>query len=61
MKAHPNAVMHSGGSAGGTTMMIQCRDHDRAVVAVTNVNGNKCANTFLLALRILDLFRRPLR
>ena len=29
-----NAVMHSGGSNGGTTMLILCRDHQRSITVV---------------------------
>ena len=58
MAEHPNAVMHSGGSTGGTTMMILCRDHGRAVAVVKNVDSEDSANPFLLALRTLDIFYR---
>ena len=56
MKEHPNAVMHSGGSIGGVTMMILCRDHQRAVAVVKNVDGDKSTNQLLLALNTLDIF-----
>ncbi|MGA9572386.1 MAG: serine hydrolase domain-containing protein [Lysobacterales bacterium] len=56
MAEHPNAVMHSGGSTGGTTMMILCRDHQRAVAVVKNVDSEDSANPFLLALKTLDIF-----
>lgn len=56
MKEHPDVVMHSGGSMGGTTMMILCRDHERAVAVVKNVDRDKSTNHFLLALKTLDLF-----
>jgi len=56
MNEHPDSVMHSGGSMGGTTMMILCRDHGRAVTVVKNVDGDSSANQVLLALRTLDIF-----
>lgn len=52
----PNAVMHSGGSNGGTTMMILCRDHSRAITVVKNVHGEHTADVFLLALETLAYF-----
>jgi serine beta-lactamase-like protein LACTB len=58
MAEHPGAVMHSGGSTGGTTMMILCRDHGRAVAVVKNVDSEESAVPFLLALRTLDIFFR---
>lgn len=57
MKAHGNAVMHSGGSMGGITMMILCREHKHAVTVVKNVSGENSANVFLLALKTLDIFK----
>lgn len=57
MKAHGNAVMHSGGSMGGITMMILCREHNHAVTVVKNVSGENSANVFLLALQTLDIFK----
>lgn len=56
MNDHPDAVMHSGGSMGGTSMMILCRSHQRAVAVVKNVDGDKSASHFLLALKTLDIF-----
>lgn len=56
MGDHKNAVMHSGGSMGGITMMILCKDHNRAVTVVKNVSGEDSANVFLLALKTLDIF-----
>ncbi len=56
MNEHPNSVMHSGGSMGGTTMMILCRDHGRAVTVVKNVSGDNSTNHVLLALKTLDIF-----
>lgn len=56
MTEHPGAVMHSGGSMGGTTMMILCREHQRAVAVVKNVDRDKSTNHFLLALKTLDIF-----
>mgnify|MGYP001609389067 FL=1 len=56
MQEHPGAVMHSGGSMGGSTMMILCRDHQRAVAVVKNVDGDESSSHFLLALRTLDIF-----
>jgi len=58
MAEHPDAVMHSGGSTGGVTMMILCRDHGRAVVVVKNVDNEETAVPFLLALATLDLFHK---
>ena len=58
MAEHPSAVMHSGGSTGGITMMILCRDHGRAVAVVKNVDSEDSANPFLLALKTLDVFYR---
>lgn len=58
MAEHPGAVMHSGGSTGGITMMILCRDHGRAVVVVKNVDGEESAVPFLLALETLDIFHK---
>jgi serine beta-lactamase-like protein LACTB len=53
-----NAVMHSGGSNGGTTMLILCRDHQRSITVVKNVDGKHSADVFLLALEALALFHR---
>lgn len=58
MQEHPGAVMHSGGSMGGSTMMILCRDHQRAVAVVKNVDGDQSSSHFLLALRTLDIFHK---
>jgi serine beta-lactamase-like protein LACTB len=58
MQEHPNAVMHSGGSMGGSTMLILCRDHQRAVAVVKNVDGDGSSSHFLLALRTLDIFHQ---
>jgi serine beta-lactamase-like protein LACTB len=58
MSEHPNSVMHSGGSAGGITMMILCKTHGRAVTVVKNVDSESSANVFLLALKTLDLFHK---
>ena len=57
MEEHPNAVMHSGGSTGGTTMMILCLDHQRAVAVVKNVDGDTSTSHILLALKTLDMFQ----
>jgi serine beta-lactamase-like protein LACTB len=56
MASFDNAVMHSGGSNGGTTMLILCRDHQRAATVVKNVDGEYSADVFLLALESLSLF-----
>jgi len=53
-----NAVMHSGGSNGGTTMLILCRDHQRSITVVKNVDGEHSADVFLLALEGLAMFHR---
>ncbi len=58
MGEHANAVMHSGGSAGGTTMMILCRDHKRGVAVVKNVDRDNSVSHFLLALKTLDIFHQ---
>jgi len=58
MASFDNAVMHSGGSNGGTTMMILCRDHQRSITVVKNVDGEYSADVFLLALEALALFHR---
>jgi len=58
MAEHVNSVMHSGGSTGGITMMILCRDHGRAVVVVKNVDSEDSAVPFLLALETLDIFHQ---
>lgn len=49
----PDAVMHSGGSMGGITMTILCREHKTAVTVVKNVSGEDNADVFLLALKTL--------
>lgn len=56
MDDHANSVMHTGGSIGGTTMMILCLDHQRAVAVVKNVDGDTSTNHILLALQTLDIF-----
>lgn len=53
---HENAVMHSGGSMGGVTMLILCLDHNHSAAVVKNVSGESSANVFNLALETLDLF-----
>ena len=45
--------MHSGGSMGGITMTILCREHNTAVTVVKNVSGEKNADVFMLALKTL--------
>ena len=52
----PNAVMHSGSSMGGTTMLILCLDHGRAVTVVKNVDGDRSGDVFLLALKTLSFY-----
>lgn len=59
MKAHPNSVMHSGGSLGGTTMMILCLEHQHAVTVVKNVDREETANVFELALQAMDMLYSP--
>ena len=56
MMEHPDAVMHSGGSTGGSTMMILCKNHERAIAVVKNVDSEASASHFLLALKTLDIF-----
>jgi serine beta-lactamase-like protein LACTB len=58
MAGFDNAVMHSGGSNGGTTMLILCRDHQRSITVVKNVDGEYSADVFLLALEALALFHK---
>jgi serine beta-lactamase-like protein LACTB len=58
MASFDNAVMHSGGSNGGTTMLILCRDHQRSITVVKNVDGEHSADVFLLALETLALFHK---
>ncbi|MDC8829508.1 serine hydrolase domain-containing protein [Alteromonas gilva] len=58
MAAMPNAVMHSGGSMGGITMLILCTDHQRAVTVVKNVDGDESADVFLLALTTLSAYHQ---
>lgn len=58
MASFDNAVMHSGGSNGGTTMLILCRDHQRSITVSKNVDGEYSADVFLLALEALTLFHR---
>lgn len=55
---HENAVMHSGGSMGGVTMLILCLDHNHSAAVVKNVSGESSANVFNLALETLDLFSK---
>lgn len=57
MGEHPDIVRHSGGANGGITMMILCKTHGRAVTVVKNVDSENTANTFLLALKTIDLFK----
>jgi serine beta-lactamase-like protein LACTB len=52
--------MHSGGSVGGTTMMILCIEHEHSVTVVKNVGHEPTANVFSLALRTLDLFHKSI-
>lgn len=55
MDAIPTAVMHSGGSMGGITMTILCREHKTAVTVVKNVSGKDNTDVFLLALQTLHI------
>jgi len=56
VREHPDSVMHSGGSMGGTTMLILCLEHKHSVAVVKNVSGETSANVFKLALKTLDIF-----
>ena len=56
MEEHPHTVSHSGGSVGGTSMLILCLEHERAVTVVKNVDGDDSADVFALALETLDIF-----
>lgn len=58
MASFDNAVMHSGGSNGGTTMMVLCRDHNRAITVVKNVDGEYSADVVLLALEGLRFYHQ---
>lgn len=58
METMPNVVMHAGGSMGGTTMLILCTEHARAVTVVKNVNGDIGADVFLLALKTLSFYHQ---
>ena len=55
MASFDNAVMHSGGSNGGTTMLILYREHQRSITVVKNVDGEHSADVFLLALESLEI------
>ncbi|WP_228730018.1 serine hydrolase domain-containing protein [Shewanella avicenniae] len=54
----PQAVMHSGGSMGGITMTIMCREHQRAITVVKNVDGDDSADVFKLALTTLHFYHQ---
>ncbi len=54
--ATPNAVMHSGGAMGGSTMLILDRDRGLAAVVLKNDSGSS-ASAFLLALETLAIFQ----
>lgn len=56
MTSLDDAVMHSGGSNGGTTMLILSRKHNSAITVVKNVDGEYSADVFLLALEALSLY-----
>lgn len=56
MNEHKDAVMHSGGSTGGITMMILCRTHGKAVTVVKNVDSENSVDVFKLALQTMDAF-----
>ena len=53
-------AMHSGGSMGGITMTILCRDHGKAVTVVKNVSNERSVDVFLLALKTLNNFHQDL-
>ena len=57
MERYPGAVMHSGGSVGGVTMLILSRKHRLAVVVVINSSHGR-GLPLLLALHTLDTFIR---
>ncbi len=58
MASIPNAQMHYGASNGGNTMMILCRDHNRAITVVDNAHDNPTTDVFLLALVTLENFHK---
>ncbi len=58
MLSMPHAVMHSGGSMGGITMLILCPEHQRAATVVKNVDGDQSTDVFLLALQTLSHYHR---
>jgi serine beta-lactamase-like protein LACTB len=58
MDRHKDSVLHSGGSMGGTTMMILSRSHGLAVTVVKNVDGDDSVDVVKLALMTLDSFHQ---
>ena len=56
MASFNDVAMHSGGSIGGITMTILCREHATAVTVVKNVSGERSADVFYLALQSLGHF-----
>lgn len=60
MERYPGAVMHSGGSVGGVTMLILSRRQRLAVVVVINSTEGQ-GLPLLLALRTFDTFIRNAR
>lgn len=61
LNEHPISVSHSGGSVGGSSMMILCLDHKHAVAVAKNVDGDPQADVFELALKTLDIFHHNKR
>ena len=55
VKRHRNAVFHSGGSMGATSMLILCLEHNIAVAITKNVDGDRTADLMGLALKVLDI------
>jgi len=53
-----DVALHSGGSMGGITMTILCREHATAVTVVKNVSGERSADVFYLALQTLAHFHQ---
>lgn len=58
MNSFTDVGMHSGGSMGGVTMSILCKEHQRAVTVVKNVSNERSADVFSLALNTLYQFHK---
>jgi len=60
MERYPGAVMHSGSSVGGTTMLILSRKYRLAVVVAINSSDGQ-GLPLLLALHTFDIFIRHIK